>query len=113
VCATAQCQVLEVGAEGVADRGLYEVGAFVRIFRNRVISFDDEGIVARAADQRVRAKPAGQGIVAGIAVQEFRAGSTIYLVVAGQGEGQKVVCGCKVRIGVDRYAAQLNSLRCV
>ena len=51
VGAAGQGQVLDVGAERVADRRLHRVGALVERFRHHVAGVvDDVGVVAGAAD---------------------------------------------------------------
>src|SRR6476659_9146480 len=80
VAAAGQGQVLDVGAERVADRRLHGVGAAAHSggFRHHVAGVvDDIGVVAVATGQGVRAHAAVEGVVAAVA------GDDIGVAVAG------------------------------
>jgi hypothetical protein len=77
-------QVLDIGAERVADRRLHRVGARIERFRHHVADVvDDVGVVADAADHRVGTHAAAEGIVAGAAGERVGAGIAGERIVAG------------------------------
>ena len=66
VAGPCQDQVLDVGAQRVADAALDRIGALTRELRNRIAGrIDDVGVITLAAEQFVIARPAVQGVVAG------------------------------------------------
>ena len=74
VAAAGQGQVLDIGAERVADRRLHGVGALAGAFRRHVAGVVDHvGVVVGAADHRVGASAAVEGVVTGTAVERIRA----------------------------------------
>ena len=78
VAAASQRQVLDIGAERVADRRLHRVGARVERFRHHVAGVvDDVGVVAGAADHGVGAGPAVERVVARAAVDQVAAAGPI------------------------------------
>ena len=95
VAGAGQRQVLDIGAQRVADAGLHRVGALVAAFRHHVAgAVHHIDVVARAADQGVVASAAIEGVVAGIAgervVQRVAGG----IDVAGAGQRQVLDIGC-------------------
>ena len=81
-----QRQVLDVGAEAVADRALHRVGALAGGLRDHVAGgVDHIDVVADAADH---------GVVAGTAVEHVVAG------VAGQRVGERVAGGVDAAVPV-------------
>ena len=83
-----QGQVLDIGAESVADRRSNRVGSLIRGFRHLIAgTVDDVGIVTRAADQRVRTCAAVQRVVALEADDDIclgRAGQDVVEMRAGE-----------------------------
>ena len=76
VAAAGQGQVLDIGAERVADRRLHRVGAaaYAGAFRRHVAGVVDHvGVVAGAADHGVGACAAVEGVVTRTAVERIRA----------------------------------------
>ncbi len=60
-----QPQVIEIGAQGIAEAGIDDVGAFSGILDDHIVDVvDDIGIVARAADHQIRTRLAVEIIVA-------------------------------------------------
>ena len=80
VSGAGQDQVLDVGAQRVACRGLHRVGAAACRFNYRVAAVDYVSVVARATDQRVVPVKAGQEVVAAVA------GDDVVEGIAGAGE---------------------------
>ena len=67
-----QRQVLEVGSQGIGDRRLHRVVAFVELFGDHVAHVvDDIRVVARATDQGIRPGSAIQHVVAAVARQHI------------------------------------------
>ena len=74
VGAAGQGQVVDIGAEREADRRLHRVGAFVERLGHHVADVVDHvGVVAGAADQRVRASAAVERVVAVAAEHDVHA----------------------------------------
>ena len=75
VAAAGQRQVLDIGAERVADRRLHRVGAFAERLGHHVAGVvDDVGVVAGAAAHRVGAGAAVERVVAAVAGDDVGVG---------------------------------------
>ena len=107
-------QVLDVGAQRVADAGLHRVGAFAGGFRHRVARrIHHVNVVAGAADHGVAAGAAAEHVVAGVAdegVVERIAGG---VDVAGAGERQVLDVGSQrvADAGLHRVGARAGRFR--
>jgi hypothetical protein len=98
VGAAGQGQVLDIGAERVADRRLHRVGAAAHGggFRHHVAGVVDHvGVVAVAADQRVGADAAVEGVVAAVAGDDVGVAVAGAVDVAAAGQGQVVDVGAE------------------
>ena len=98
VAAAGQGQVLDIGAERVADRRLHRVGAAAHGggFRHHVAGVVDHvGVVAVAAGQRVRAYAAVEGVVAAVAGDDVGVAVAGAVDVGAAGQGQVVDVGAE------------------
>ena len=96
VAAAGQGQVLDIGAERVADRRLHGVGALADEFRRQVAGIvDDVGIVADAAHHGVGAGATIEGVVAAVAGEDVGVTVAGAVEVGGPGQGEVVDIGAE------------------
>ena len=96
VAAAGQGQVLDVGAERVADRRLHGVGALADEFRRHVAGIvDDVGVVAGAAHHGVGAGAAIEGVVAAVAGEDVGVAVAGAVEVGGPGQGEVLDVGAE------------------
>ena len=109
VGAAGQGQVVDIGAERVADRRLHHVGAFAESLGDRIADIiDDVGVIAEAAGHGVSAGAAVEGVVAAVA------GDDVGIAVAGAVDVGAAGQGQVVDIGAERIAERrLHQCRCL
>ena len=109
VGAAGQGQVLDIGAERVADRRLYRVGARVERLRDHVAGvIDHVGVVAEAADHGVGADAAVEHVVAAVAGDDVGVAIAGAVDVGAAGQGQVLDIGAE-RVG-DRRLHRVGAL---
>ena len=85
--AAGQGEILDMRAQRVIDRGNGGIVAFIRILDHHVTGIvDDIDIVARTADQRIRARAAIEHIVADVADQRVREHVATAVNIGGAGQ---------------------------
>src|SRR5262249_37783347 len=114
VAAAVEDDRLDVGPDGVVDRGMDDVVALVGILGDRVAGRVDEiDVVAGAADHHVVAAPAVKGVVAGVAGQRVVVGGAggVDVAAAVEDDGLDVGADRIVDRGMDDVVALVGVLR--